>query len=167
MESENKQTEKPKDDKKVNTDTMFYELSKTLNRVVLMTKFLVWYVKYGKRIFDLLTNLMGVAWFALLLVGIWSDGWMHIKVAFTILIGGTILLFLLKAVVDFTKKPAPKKEPAPPMSEEARSMMIMSFIIDKLKNDEGYRKEVSEKFYKDLMGKKAERAEGEREEEKS
>jgi uncharacterized membrane protein len=132
--------------------------------VVWMTNLLVWWVKHGKRIFDLLTNLTGVAWFILLLVGIWSDGWMHIKVAFTILIAGTILLILLKAVIDFTKKPAPKKEPAPPMSEDAKNIMMMSIIMDKWKSDPDYQKSVTNKFFNEMMAKKQEvRPDGESE----
>ena len=141
-----------------------HEVSKAMKGVIWMTSLLVWWVKHGKRIFDLLTNLTGVAWFILLLVGIWSDGWMHIKVAFTIFIAGTILLILLKAVIDFTKKPAPKKEPAPPMSEDAKNIMMMSIIMDKWKSDPDYQKSVTNKFFNEMMAKKQEvRPDGESE----
>jgi uncharacterized membrane protein len=141
-----------------------HEVNKAMQGVIWMTNLLVWWVKHGKRIFDLLTNLTGVAWLILLLVGIWSDGWMHIKVAFTILIVGTILLVLLKAVIDFTKKPALKKEPAPPMSEDAKNIMMMSIIMDKWKSDPDYQKSVTDKFFNEVMAKEQEvRPDGESE----
>lgn len=142
---------------------IFYELGKTIKKVIWLTALLVWWVKHGKRIFDLLTNLMGAFLFGIILIGIWSDDPIYLRVAFTVLVSGIILILLLKAVIDFTKKPAPKKEPSPPMSEGAKNMMIMSIIMDKFKNDEGYRKEVAKKFYDDLMEKKIERGEGEQE----
>ncbi len=160
MTAENNQKDQPRADKKVDTDAMFYELGKTLNRIVWVTQLAVLYFKYLKRLIDLLTNLMIASWFGLILMGIWSDNSMYFKIAFTIITAGGILVFLFKGVFEFTKKPAEKKPTQPPMSEDAMRMMVLAGITDRLKNDENYRNEVGKKFYQDLMKDKPNSAEG-------
>lgn len=158
MESENKQQQR--NQKKI-SDGIFY-LNKAIKRIVWTSNLVVWYFKYGKKIASAIGDLIISSWLGLILIAIWTDNAMYYKIAFTILVAGAVLMFFGKALMELFSKPK-RAEKKPPLSESSQNMMIMSILMDKLKNDEGYRKEVAKKFYDDLMEKKSERAEGEQE----
>jgi hypothetical protein len=105
-------------------------------------------MRYGKFIFNLLGDIMILAWLILITAGIWSKDLFLLQIAGTILMAGLILYALTKIafrVRDFyypKKKPEPKPDPKANISEGMGDLMLQTFLIEKMKADPAFHKEV-------------------------
>ena len=133
------------------------ELSKSL-------LILTWWIGlYDKIIYiyrvviKIMEPLVVAAFLTTVLFGIWSDNLNLLKISATILLSGgiTVALFSLIANIDRIRKGKLKNSAVTTkLDKSASDHIIMSFIEDRFKNDEAYRKKISE-IYLSSQNKKS------------
>jgi hypothetical protein len=123
------------------------DLAQTLNGVI-------WWVGFGAmliKIYEVSTKILQpliiIAWLASILIGIWLESILWLKISVSIFLVVCILAAFASLAIGIYKmitKPSDKPVKKPALSVEASDYIIMSFIADKFNSDPAYRKKISD-----------------------